>query len=152
MVSGGLYSIIYFSNSLSSIDVTVGWFEGIGPQACPSPFTVMLWIRSDYLFRSEGRYMSYSEFLQCKHLQAGFKPGNFGTNCVWTLLTPKPNQPARLDVWCCVYHNTNFWKYRGVLRATNICLKYYMLLFEAIGLYVTIYLVYRTIYLVYGTI
>ena len=41
--------------------------------------------------------VKFSEFLPYKHPQAGFEPGTFGTNCVWTLLTPKPTQPPRLD-------------------------------------------------------
>ena len=37
----------------NKIHVTVGRFDGTGPLACLSPFSVMLWIRSNYLFRSE---------------------------------------------------------------------------------------------------
>ena len=42
-----LYQLIY---------VMDGEFEGTRPLACLSLFSVMLWIRSNYLFRSEVRY------------------------------------------------------------------------------------------------
>ena len=38
------------------LNVTEGLFAWTGPIVCLSPFSVMLWIRSNYLFLSEARY------------------------------------------------------------------------------------------------
>ena len=71
-------------------------------------FVLQSWVINQWItivhFFHLGRVISrfiisfYSEFLPCKHPHVGFKPGTFGTNCVWTLLTPKPTQPPRLDM------------------------------------------------------
>ena len=44
------------SYELGRMHVTDGWFDGTGPLACLSSFSVMLWIRSNYLFQSEACY------------------------------------------------------------------------------------------------
>ena len=44
-----------FVKSLS-ISVTDGWFDGTGQLACLSPFSVLYWISSNYLFRTEACY------------------------------------------------------------------------------------------------
>ena len=62
---------------LSSIHVTDGRFDGTGPLACLSPFSVMPWIRSNYLFRSEA---SYSNVFMSRIFCLDFPP----LECIFT--------------------------------------------------------------------
>ena len=50
-----------FGRTLLSIHVTDGMFEGSGPLACLSLFSVKLWIRSNYLLQSEACFSNVWE-------------------------------------------------------------------------------------------
>ena len=58
------YSMLWYAifKWCRGINVTDGLFEGTGPLACLSPFSVKLWIRSDYVFRSDQLFIFEKHF------------------------------------------------------------------------------------------
>ena len=65
----------HHSGYYCSLNVTDGRFDGTGSLACLSPFSVMMWIRSNYLFQSEACF----SYLHANMINTMLYPINFNS-------------------------------------------------------------------------